>query len=131
MAKKELSMSELIQTHKPKNFKYRFILTDDTAYDELLKDDFDMELLDTIKDDDLVQAALQANFKEYDREIAAHAKQPTIMEDGIVVAKEMVTKTDKKLQSVGIGFFEHNQFKYVAVRMRYVRFDILEIFILT
>lgn len=130
MAKKDIPISEVIRTHKPKNFKYCFIITDVTVYDELANDEFDMDELDTIHDDALVQAALQSDFKEYDRDIVAHAKKPTMLDGGIVMAKEMVTKADKKLQNVAIGYFDYQSMHYIAIRMRYVRFDILEIFIL-
>ena len=36
MAKKDVSPSELVETHKPKNFKFKYIFTDDTLLDELI-----------------------------------------------------------------------------------------------
>ena len=64
-------------------------------------------------------------------EVVARAKEPTIMDDGVIVSKKMATKTDKKLQNVGIGFFTHEGIRYVCVKLIYERFDIIEIFILT
>lgn len=122
---------ELIESHKPKNFKYRYIITDESLYKELEHDNFNLDELDTIHNDVLVQEALQSEFKFYERDIIGKMKDPTYLEDGIVVSKKMVTKSDKKLNKVGIGCFEHNGRKHVVIRMYYDRFDIIEIFILT
>jgi hypothetical protein len=132
MAKKELSPIELIQTHKPKNFKYRFILKDDEFIKSLEKDGFDMDELDTIHNDTLVQLALYAEYEQYERTIIGKAKEPTIInENGVIVSKKMVTKADKKLQHFGIGYFDYQGLHYVVMRMYYEKFDIIEIFVLT
>ena len=128
-SKSKLSISETIESHKPKNFKYRFVITDESVFDEL-GNDYDLSNLDTINDDMLVNAALKANFTEYGRETVAKAKVPTIMDEGVVLSKKMVTKADKKLFSVGLGFFDYNNLRYAAVLLKYERFNILEIFIL-
>ena len=131
MAKATQTISEIVESHKPKNFKYYFQFHADDALIELEKSGFDMASLDTIQNHDLVEAAKNANFKYYDREIVAHAKEPTILENGVIMTKKMATKTDKKLNQVGVGFFTFQNVSYVAVRLCYDRFDIYEIFILT
>ena len=129
--KKQLTMAEIVESHKPKHFKYKYIINDDDVFDELLKCGYDLDSLDTIRNDSLVQKALKANFTEYQRDVVARAKEPTVLNDGVVLSKKMVTKTDKKLLGVCIGFFEYNDIRYIALKLRYERFDILEIFILT
>ena len=132
MAKKTLTASELVLSHKPKNFKYRFVIKEESFFQELQQDDFNMDELDTIHDDELVQLALQTNCELYERTVIGKAKEPTIINDqGVIVSKKMVTKADKKLQQFGIGYFDHNQFHYVVIRMYYEKFDIIEIFVLT
>ena len=130
MAKKQMTMSEIIESHKPKNFKYRFMITDDSVYDALREEGYELSNMDTIHDDELVQAAYDIPYEEYDRDILAHARRPTGLDGNILMAKEMVTKADKKLKSVGVGFFEYRDRKYMSLRMRYEKFDILEIFII-
>lgn len=129
--KKQLTMSEIIESHKPKNFKYRFIITDDSVFNELIEQGYDLDNLDTIKDDMLVQEALNAEYIEYHRDIIGKAKEPTVLEDGVIISKKMVTKADKKLFGVLVGFFKYRNLSYVAIKLRYERFDIIEIFILT
>lgn len=124
-------MSETILTHKPKNFKYKFIIDNDDVYKELIVQNFDMEILDTIKNDMLVQEALKANYTEYQREVVSKAKEPTILENGVILTKKMATKADKKLLGVFVGFFDYNELHYIAIKLKYEKFDILEIFILT
>ena len=131
MAKATQTINEIVESHKPKNFKYYYHFHDDDTLIELEKQDFDMASLDTIENHDLVEAAKNANFKYYDREIVAHAKEPTILENGVIMTKKMATKTDKKLNQVGVGFFTFQNVSYVAVRLCYEKFDIYEIFILT
>lgn len=129
MAKK--TASELAETHRPKNYKYKYIFTDTTFVEELYDQGFDIDSLDTINDDDLVEDALKiTDFKEFPRESVAKAKQPTILEDGVMLSKQMVTKTDKKLQSVQVGFFTHKNQRHVCIKLVYERFTIIEIFIL-
>lgn len=131
--KKELSIVEIIESHKPKNFKYKYLITDDSIYDELIENNYDLDQLDTIQNDELVQEALKADYKEYQSNIIGKAKEPTILDsdNGIIISKKMITKTGKKLLGILIGFFDHNQIHYISIKLRYEKFDILEIFILT
>lgn len=131
--KKELSIVEIIESHKPKNFKYKYLITDNSIYDELIENNYDLDQLDTIQNDELVQEALKADYKEYQSNIIGKAKEPTILDsdNGIIISKKMITKTGKKLLGILIGFFDHNQIHYISIKLRYEKFDILEIFILT
>lgn len=124
-------LQELIESHKPKNFKYYIKLHKDEDYVQLEKDGFDMDTLDTIRDPDLIHTAIDTTYRYYDRKIVASAKKPTIMENGVILSKKMATKTDKKLYQVGVGFFQKDGISYVAVKLDYENFDIYEIFILT
>lgn len=130
MAKPNLTTSEIVESHKPKNYKYKYIIKDESMWTELSEQEYDINSLDTIQDDDLVRTALETEFKEYPRELVARAKEPSVMDDGVILSKKMVTKADKKLQNVGLGFFYHDNVKYVCVKLMYERFDIIEIFIL-
>lgn len=131
--KKELSIVEIIESHKPKNFKYKYLITDDSIYDELIENNYDLDQLDTIQNDELVQEALKADYKEYQSDIIGKAKEPTILDsdNGIIISKKMVTKTGKKLLGILIGFFDLNGIHYISIKLRYEKFEILEIFILT
>lgn len=131
MGKELVSATKLINTHKPKNYKYRFIIHDDALYKELQAESFDLDELDTIHDDDLIQAALNAEYCYYDRTIIGKAKEPTPLNDGIIISKKMVTKSDKKLNQIGLSIFTFRDVRYVSLRMYYERFDIIELFILT
>lgn len=131
MASKDKSISEIVNDHKPKNYKFKFIVKDETLWKELEEQQYDISSLDTINDSDLTVAALNTSFKEYPRETVAAAKKPTSIDNGVIISKKMITKADKKLQSVNIGFFTHNNVRYVCVKFVYERFDIIEIFILT
>mgnify|MGYP003421943922 FL=1 len=53
-----------------------------------------------------------------------------MMDKGVIISKKMVTKADKKLLKIGIGFFNHDDIAYVSIRLVYEQFDIIEIFIL-
>ena len=53
------------------------------------------------------------------------------MERGVILNKKMATKTDKKLEKVGLAFFDIEDVSYVSVKLCYELFDIYEIFILT
>lgn len=128
--KKIESLSGLVTSHRPKYFKHKYIMTDENLR-KLEEEGYDLSELDTIKNDELVNCALNSIYKEYERTIIGKAKEPTRMEDGIIISKKMVTKADKKLLSLGIGRFEHNNVQYVSIRLRYELFDIIEIFILT
>ena len=130
MAEKKTT-SEIINDHKPKRYKFKFIIRDDNLLKELEDANYDMSSLDTINDTDLTVAALNAEFKEYPREVVASSKKPTQIEEGVLLFKQMTTKTDKKLQNVCVGFFSHDNLRYVCIKFVYVQFDIIEIFILT
>lgn len=130
--KNELSMSEIVETHKPKHFKFKYVIYDDEIYDELMDDDYDISTLDTINDDDLVNAALKAQYRDYQREdLFKKAKEPAIIGNGVIISKRMVTKADKKLLKTCVGFFEFRNMHYVSIKLCYKYFDIIEIFILT
>lgn len=131
MASKDKSISEIVNDHKPKNYKFKFIVKDETLWKELEEQQYDISSLDTINDSDLTVAALNTSFKEYPRETVSVAKKPTSIDNGVIISKKMITKADKKLQSVNIGFFTHNNVRYVCIKFVYERFDIIEIFILT
>lgn len=131
MASKDKSISEIVNDHKPKNYKFKFIVKDETLWKELEECEYDISTLDTINDSDLTVAALNTSFKEYPRETVSSAKKPTSLDDGVIISKKMITKADKKLQSVNIGFFTYDNVRYVCVKFVYERFDIIEIFILT
>lgn len=127
MATKTLTPQELVETHKPKNFKFKYIFTDESLLEELMNSDYDVTTLDTICDDKLVEAALGAECRLYERTIIGKAKEPTVLDHGVVVSKKMVTKADKKLKGVYIGFFDFH-IRHVLIKLRYERFDIIEIF---
>lgn len=125
--KKELTPDELVESHKPKNFKFKYIFTDESLLSDLMNSDFDMSSLDTICDDELVEEALKTEFTMYERDIIGKAKNPTIMDDGIIISKKMITKADKKLLGVYMGFFDHKT-RHLCVKFHYEKFDIIEIF---
>ena len=134
MAKKELSPAEVIKSHIPKKMdKYKIIIKDAEFFDELTKDEtFDMKLLDTINDNGLVNAGYDNDeFDTYDRAVVSKAKEPTTIDEsrGIVVSKQLITKADKKLQSVEYTFSYQND-SYVMVKFVYEKFDIVEMFLL-
>jgi len=130
MAKEKLSMTELVNSHKPKNFKFKYIITKPEVNEALLSENYDLTQLDTIGDDDLIEEALRADFTIHDRTAVAKAKEPTVLNDGIILSKSMVTKADKKLLGVGCGEFHKNGIHYVAIKLMYELFDIMELFIL-
>ena len=129
--KPEPTLVELIESHKPKNFKYYFHMKDDAYLIELENQKYDLTNLDTIQNSELIHAAMDAPFQYYDRSIVAKAKEPSVMEHGVLLTKKMATKTDKKLSQVGLGYFTLNQVSYVTIKLCYDKFDIYEIFILT
>lgn len=129
-AKKNLTISEIVESHKPKNFKYKYIFSDEQTLFDLEKEGYDVTSLDTIQNDALVEAALQTEFQEYPRETVTKAKEPTVLDNGVILSKKMVTKADKKLYGVYVGFFDFQDIYYVATKLKYEKFDILEIFIL-
>lgn len=125
--KKTLTSSELVETHKPKNFKYKYIFNDDQLISDLMNDGYDMSTLDTICNDDLVNKALGAEFTMYERNIIGKAKEPSILDEGVIISKKMVTKADKKLLGVYVGFFEYGS-RHIVIKLHYEKFDIIEIF---
>ena len=129
MAKKSVSISALVESHRPKYFKHAIIPTEE-AHQKLEEENFDFKKLDTINNEELLEHAIHADYHEYDRTIIKKAKEPTCLDDGIIISKKMVTKADQKLQSVGIGRFVMDNTEYVSIRLRYEYFDIFEIFIL-
>lgn len=126
-SKKTLTPEELVESHKPKNFKYKYIFNDEEFLKELSSSGYDMSSLDTIDDDHLVEAALSTNFTMYERTIVGKAKEPSILDNGVVISKKMVTKADKKLLGLYVGFFDYNT-KHIAIKLHYEKFDIIEIF---
>ena len=131
MAKEKDPVTKVVEDHKPKNFKFKYIIKDDNLLKELEDSNYDISSLDTINDTDLTLAAMNASFKDYPREVVTSSKKPTQIEDGVLLFKQMTTKTDKKLLNVCVGFFSHNNLRYVCIKFVYERFDIIEIFILT
>ena len=123
------TLSSIVESHRPKNFKHKYIMSDENLR-ILEKEHFDLSTLDTINNDNITRIAVETPYKEYERTIIGKAKEPTSLEDGIIISKKMVTKSDKKLLSVGIGRFEYDNTNYVSIRLRYEQFDIIEIFIL-
>ena len=131
MSKLKMNIRELVESHTPKNFKYYINLKSEEDLIALETLGYDLDNLNTIRQPDLIKHAISATYKYYEREVVAHAKQPTIMENGVILNKKMATKTDKKLEQVGVAFFDIDEVKYVAVKLCYELFDIYEIFILT
>lgn len=134
MAKETKSISEIVESHKPKNFKFKFYFKDDEIIKQLESENYDMSSIDTIKNDDLTNKAYnETEFTNYTREILGKAKEPTTLsedfEDGIIISKKMITKADKKLQNIGVGYYDFNNVTYLIIKLQYERFDILEIFI--
>lgn len=127
---KTVSVDELVETHKPKNFKFKYYFKGDILL-ELEKLGYDILSTDTIKNDQLTNYAYNEVTYDYrERDIIGKAKQPTEIEEGIMISKKMVTKADKKLLAVGIGFFTFENIDYMAIRLEYERFDILELFVI-
>lgn len=127
MSKKDVSPQDLVESHKPKNFKYKYIFTDESLLKELIDSNYDMSTLDTICDDELVKNALNAEMTMYERNIVGKAKEPSVLDNGVIISKKLVTKADKKLLGVYVGFFHYNS-HHVVIKLRYERFDIIEIF---
>ena len=126
---KQIPLSQLIESHRPKYFKHKYIINDENLR-ILEQDGYDLSKLDTIKNDEITKLAIEADCKENDRTIVGKAKEPTPLNDGIIISKRLVTKADKKLLSLGVGRFHHDDTEYVSIRLRYEQFDIIEIFIL-
>jgi hypothetical protein len=129
MAKK--TISEIVESHKPKNFKYKYIFTDPSALEELIDEGYDTLSLDTINNDELIEASNNPDRTiEYDNTIFGKAKEPTILENGVVLIRKMVSKVGKVLQKVLLSFFTYNEKRYIKIEMVYERFSIIEIFVL-
>lgn len=131
MSKAKPNIRELVESHAPKNFKYYINLKSDESLKELESLGYDMTNLDTICQPELIKHAIDSAYKYYEREVVARAKEPTLMERGVILNKKMATKTDKKLEKVGLAFFDIEDVSYVSVKLCYELFDIYEIFILT
>lgn len=124
-----LKGEELIRSHLPKTYKY-YIDIKDVTLEEELDDAFDWEILDTLKRPELVRLAKDIEYTLYERTTVASAKKPTVLDKGVVLSKNLATKTDKKLINVGVGFFKYEDMYYVSIKLIYDRFDIYEIFAL-
>lgn len=130
MAATKLTPIEIVESHRPKNFKYKFYFKDEEFLNQLTNDGFDIFSSDTIKNDELTNYGYEHSTWEYvERTVLGKAKEPTIIDDGIIISKKMITKADKKLAQIGIGFFTFNETEYVCVKLVYEKFDILEIFV--
>jgi hypothetical protein len=115
----------------PKNFKFKYIWTDEPFYRSLIEEGFDLTETDTIHSDNLVDVAqAECDWVELERDIIKKAKEPTVLEHGIILSKKLATKADKKLEKVLYGIFEDAARKYVAVKLQYAQFDIIQIFVL-
>ena len=126
--KKVKTIGEIVEDHKPKNFKFKYIFKDEEFFKELLKSDYDVTTLDTICDDKLVEAALATHYDLYDSSIVGKAKEPSFLDNGIIISKKMVTKAGKKLLNLGVGYFEYNGYHHIGIKLIYEKFDIVEIF---
>lgn len=130
----KLTPAEIVMSHIPKKVsKYKFIIKDSDFFDELTKDEsFDMNLLDTIQNNQLVDIGYNQTFDSYERDVVAKAKQPTTIDPDrhIVVSKQLITKADKKLLNVCISTFDYEDASYVMIKFVYEKFDIIEIFLL-
>ena len=63
MAKPQQTISEIVESHKPKNFKYYYDFHEDAMLVELEQQGFDLSTIDTIENPELIQHAKQASFK--------------------------------------------------------------------
>lgn len=124
-----LKGEELIKSHLPKTYKY-YIDIKDVTLEKELDDAFDWEILDTLKRPELVRLAKDIEYTLYERTTVSSAKKPTVLDKGVVLSKNLATKTDKKLINVGVGFFKYEDMYYVSIKLIYDRFDIYEIFAL-
>ena len=74
MAKEKDPVTKVVDDHKPKNYKFKYIIKDDALLKELEDSNYDLSSLDTINDTDLTVAAMNSVFKEYPREVVASSK---------------------------------------------------------
>jgi hypothetical protein len=131
MTKEEYA--KFLKDFRPKNFKYKFIFTNDEFQEEILKlsspeDDTIQNELDTINSPELVMKALESEFISYGNNVKK-AKEPTLIDDGVFISKMMVSKTGKALLDVQSSHFSYDGNNYMAIKFVYEKFYILEIFI--
>ena len=127
----QITSSDLVESHKPKNFKFFYNLKDESLIKELEETHYDISSLNTINNDELIQAALASDFTDkYDREVIKQANVPTVLDEGIILSKQLATKADKKLEKVLKSIFIFGQDRYVAIKLQYEKFDIIQIFVL-
>lgn len=121
---------EIVDAHKPKNVKYKFIFTDDSFLCSLEDTGYDISTTDTINNPELIEAAMSSveNEVSYEREVVARAKKPTYLDTGVVLSKQLITKADKKLQEVKVGYFTYQNCRYVRILFVYQAFMIIELF---
>ena len=62
--KKQISASELVDSHKPKNFKFKYIFHDDQLLFTLEDEKYDILSLDTIHNDEL-SSNKKASFRYF------------------------------------------------------------------
>ena len=125
------TISEIVESHKPKNFKFKYIFTDPAVLEELNDQGYDISSLDTINNDELIEASNNPDtVNEYENDIFGKAKEPTIFDNGVVLNRKMVSKVGKALQKVKVSFFTYNEKRYVKIEMVYERFSIIEIYVL-
>ena len=93
MSKLKMNIRELVESHTPTNFKYYINLKREEDLKALETLGYDLDNLNTIRQPDLIKRAIAATYKYYEREVVAHAKRPTIMENGVILNKKMATKT--------------------------------------
>lgn len=129
--KKQVDPIELVNSHKPKNFKFCYVIHDNELLETLMDQKYDLDELDTVANPELLNAAKNAVYEWHDRADVAKAKEPTVLNNGVLLSKKMATKADKKLLKVGVAYFTHERIQYVAIRLCYEKFDIYEFFILT
>lgn len=125
---------KFLKTFKPKNFKYKFIFTDEELQEEILRlspvdDSFIEDELDTLKNDALVREAVASEFVSFGNNVKK-AKEPTFIENGVYISKIMVSKTGKALLDVQMSYFVYENNNYVGIKFVYEKFYILEIFII-
>jgi hypothetical protein len=77
---KQIPLSQLIESHRPKYFKHKYIINDENLR-ILEQDGYDLSQHDTIKNDEITKLAIEADYKEYDRTIVGKAKEPTPLDD--------------------------------------------------
>lgn len=130
MMKEKQLMSDIINAHKPKGIKYEFLIKDEKVLNQLKEEGYDLGELSTINDEELVQAALLADtIDSFDRSIIKKATQPSLVGDGIIISKKLISKADKKLIRIDISKFELRNTQFIGIKFVYEMFDILEIFI--